>query len=327
MFNPIDVQKPTDKLNPLKPTDLVEKAKTKAKVERLTRQLKQKGVDEPHASAIAAKISELATGPISNDSWDQMDAAKFKPSTSIDLAGKGLTPDKVLPDDKLGEAYVGRVFDLEGIPNGNGGVDKVRGVVSGHYDEANHGIDLVAADAQGNPIPIDVKDYQKPSGAALSDVHTKELEPEVAQWRQQREARVHALKTHELTKLRPDAEEKWKPEVKSWRATIYADKTRIRKGRTGELPVQQMDELWTQDRWLKLIKSPEGRARLQQAGVDSKYLDYEKLRASPDLPEWQAILSRRTTVILSGNEGDTGRHLFAQCLREKRSKSVLKIKV
>ena len=97
--------------------------------------------------------------------------------------------------------------------------------------------------------------------------------------------------------------------------------------KTGELPVQQMDDLWVQDRWLKVVKTPEGRARMANIGVDSKYLNYDRLRSSPELPEWRDILDRRATVIVSGSSGDTGKQMFLQSVCDGRSKSVLKIEV
>ena len=56
MPNPSDMQKPTDKLKPSKPTGLSEKARSN--VERLTQKLEQHSMGESNADAIASQISE-----------------------------------------------------------------------------------------------------------------------------------------------------------------------------------------------------------------------------------------------------------------------------
>jgi hypothetical protein len=206
-------------------------------------------------------------------------------SSSLDR--QGLTADLVGADPDLAESYAGQVFAHEGIPDGNGSTEQVRGVVPSHYDDGGHGIDLVAADAAGAPIPIEVKKYNQPSAARLEDRSIVALEPEVGRWRAQQ--------------------------------TLASGEK--------ELPVQQMDDLWARDRWLKLVKSPEGQTRLRQTGVDERYLDYQRLRAAPDLPEWGEILDRRTTVIVSGGGGDAGKRLVDQAIFERRSKRVVKIEM
>jgi len=319
-----DIQKPSDIAKPLKPRELAEKAR--AQIEQLTRRLERQGVEREKATLIAERIAASAEGPVAHDDWMTLEADRFKPETRTALEREGLTHDVVLSDPDKAEVYTGRVFALEGIPDGNGGTEKVRDVVPGHFDQAEHGIDLVAADAEGVPIPIEVKKYEQPSAAELADSSVVKSEPEVEQWRTQREAQVLAKQRGALTDIRPDAEATWKPEVKEWRRQIAWDGVRMDEYK-GELPVQQMDDLWVRDRWLKLIKTPEGQSRLSRIGVDEKYLDYQRLRTSPDLPEWQAILDRRTTVIVSGSEGDAGRRLFLQATAEGRSKRVVKIEV
>jgi len=254
---------------------------------RLTQQLEQRGISSEHASPIAERVHALAEGPIAHDDWMTLEAVRFKPETRSALDRQGLTADLVGADPDLAESYAGQVFAHEGIPDGNGGTERVRGVVPGHYDDGGHGIDLVAADAAGAPIPIEVKKYNQPSAARLEDRSIVALEPEVEHWRSQQ--------------------------------TLASGEK--------ELPVQQMDDLWTRDRWLKLVKSPEGQSRLRQLGVDERYLDYQRLRAAPDLPEWGEILDRRTTVIVSGGGGDAGKRLVDQALFERRSKRVVKIEV
>lgn len=324
MINPSDIQKPTDKLKrPISP----EAGKAaKGNIEKLTRQLERQGLDQSHPSHIAAQINEQATGPIAGDDWMKMDSSRFKPSTLDTLQRQRLTPDNILSNPDRAETYAGQVLALEGIPDGNGGVEKVRGVVPGHFDQTGHGIDLVAADAKGNPIPIEVKKYNQPSAAHLEDRPVTRLEPEVAQWKAQRESLVTGLRRGDLAKFRSDAEATWKPEVADWRKQIEKDEAKM-QSQKGELPVQQMDDLWVRDRWLKLIKSPEGQARLRQAGVNEKFLNYRRLRTAPDLPEWQTILDRRMTVVVSDRNGNVGHRLFLQAIKEKRSKQVIKIEL
>jgi len=320
-----DIQKPSDLARPLRPIELTEKIR--AQMERLTRRLERQGVDREKARPIAERVAALAEGPVARDDWMTLEADRFRPETKAALEQKGLRAEIVLSDPDKAEAYTRYVFAMEGIPDGNGSTEKVRGVAPGHFDQAGHGIDLVAADADGVPVPIEVKKYDQPSAAHLEDRPIVKLEPEVERWREQREAQVMAKKRDTLTHVRPDAEATWKPEVEDWRRQIAWDEMRMHSDKKGELPIQQMDDLWVRDRWLKLIKTPEGRSRLSRIGVDEKYLDYRRLRASPDLPEWEAILERRTAVIVSGCEGDAGKRLFLQAIAEGRAKRVVKIEV
>ncbi len=319
-----DFKKPTDLIKPAKVKEVVEK--TKAQIEKLTKKLEQGGVDKPQAGAIADKINALAEGPISHNDWMKMDVDRFSPVTKMSLDQQGLKPENILTDPDKAEDYVGAVFKLEGMPNGNGGTDMVKDIGPGHYDQAGHGIDLVAADADGTPVPIEVKKYNQPSAAHLEDRSVVELEPSVEQWRQQREAQVMTKEQGAMTDIRPDAEATWKPEVKEWQQQVGWDELRMHEHK-GELPVQQMDDLWTRDRWLKIIKTPEGQGRMRQLGIDEKFLNHRHLSSSPDLPEWQAILDQRSAVIVSGGKGDVGKHLFNQAIRENRVKQVMKIEV
>ena len=324
-----DSSNPTDKLNPLKSAERLTEARTN--IEKLTRQLERGGVDGDKASAIAERIAAQAEGPIANDAWEALDATRFSAATQQHLESAGLTRDAVLSDANKAEDYAARVFCLEGIPNGNGGVDKFKqGVVSGHYEQRGDGgvgIDLVGADQDGIPTPIEVKKYQQTSAAHLENRSIERLEPEVAQWKAQREQAARAAQEGCLAEIRPDAQDTWKPEVADWRRDIARDQLRMAETSTGELPVQQMDELWTRDRWLKIIKSEDGQQRMRGIGVDEKYLDYNRLRSSPDLPEWQDILDRRTTVVVSDSRGSVGKQLFLQAVGDGRSKAVVKIEV
>ncbi len=324
-----DNSKPTDKLNPLKPAERT--AEAKANIEKLTSQLERGGVDGDKASAIAERIAAQAEGPIANDDWMTLDATRLSAGTQQQLERAGLTRDAVLSDANKAEDYTAQVLTLEGIPNGDGGVDQFKqGVVSGHYEQRGDGgvgIDLVGADQNGIPTPIEVKKYQQTSAAHLENRSVERLEPEVAHWKAQREQAARAGQEGRLAEIRPDAHDTWKPEVADWRRDVARDQARMAETATGELPVQQMDELWTRDRWLKIIKSEDGQQRMQGIGVDEKYLDYNRLRSSPDLPEWQDILDRRTTVVVSDSRGNVGKQLFLQAARDGRSKAVVKIEV
>ena len=325
----------TDKLRPIDQSNLFsgkEKlTEARANIEKLTRQLERGGVDGDKASAIAERIATQAKGPIANDSWETLDATRFSADTQQQLDRAGLTRDAVLSDANKAENYAASVFSLEGIPNCGGSVDQFKqGVVSGHYEQRGDGgvgIDLVGADQDGIPTPIEVKKYQQTSAAHLENRSVARLEPEVANWKAQREQAVRARQEGRLAEIRPDAQDTWKPEVADWRRDIARDQLRMAETATGELPVQQMDELWTRDRWLKIIKTEDGQQRMRGIGVDEKYLDYNRLRSSPDLPEWQAILDRRTTVVVSDSRGNVGKQLFLQAARDGRSKAVVKIEV
>lgn len=328
MLKPTDMGKLTDVAKPLKPMELAEKAKSQ--IEQLTKKLEHQGVDQEHAGAIAEHIATNAEGPVALDDWMKLDAARFSKETKSTLEQQGMTADKVLADHNLAEDYAGEVLEMEGMPDGGGGTEGVCGVASGHYEkrgEGGVGIDLVAADMEGAPMPIELKDTINPETRSLSDYEVKRLEPEVKCWKDKREAQVRAKQQGSLADIRPDAEANWKPEVEDWRQGIAQDEVRIQESKKGELPVQQMDELWTRDRWLKLIKEPEGRKRMTDIGVNEKYLNYDRLRSSPDLPEWRDILDRRTTVVVSGREGDVGKRLSDQAVFERRSKQVVKIEV
>lgn len=324
-----DIKSFTDKANPTKAASRAVENQAQANIEKLTRQMERRGVDHDHASEIAETIAAHAEGPVATHDRMTLEANRFSEDTQKALDETGLTREIVLADHNKAEDYVSQVFEKEGIPNGDGGVDKPKnGVASGHYEkrgEGGVGIDLVAADQDGVPIPIEVKKYQQTSSAHLEDRSVggeqhQTLEPEVVDWKAQREQQARAgINAH------PDAAATWKPEIAEWRQQVTQDQEKMQA--SGELPVQQMDDLWTQDRWLKLIKTQDGQQRMRNIGVDAKYLDYDRLRSLPDLPEWRDILDRRTTAVVSDSHGDVGKQLFLQAVFEKRSKSVMKIEV
>jgi hypothetical protein len=285
------------------------------------------------ARSIAQRTAENAESPIASDDWMKVRSELFSDDTQEKLA-EDFPRGEVLADHNLAEEYASRVFELEGIPDGNGGVEKVKGeVVSGHYEKRGKGgigIDLVAADDNGVPILIEVKKYQQTSAAHLENrsvggQNDKKLEDGVANWKAEREKLVQTKQQGSEVRISREAFET-QPSVEHWQRRVEWDELRMSE-HDGNLPVQQMDDLWTRDRWLKIIKEDEGCARMRQAGVDEKYLDYDKLRSSLHLPEWQDILDRRTTVIVSDSGGDTGKQMFLQAMRDGRSKSVIKIEV
>lgn len=271
---------------------------------------------------IAEIIEKNATGPISNQDWMKMEFARFDEHTKESLRAYGLTKERVVDNPKQAEEFVKNVIKMEGLPNGNGGTDIMNGATLGHYDKAGHGIDIVAADRLGVPIPIEVKKYHQVSGAKLTDTDVVRLEPQVTEWKQQREESAkHAQNLQTDSWLSGE----WQAEKPiSQKRSVYNEA----KPKVGEyLPVQQMDELWVQDRWLKLIKTEEGRNRMRTAGVSAKYLNYEMLRTSPKLNEWKDILNNRTVAVVSERAGNVGKRMFHQAIFEKRAKRVFSIEM
>jgi hypothetical protein len=321
-----DISNPTDKINPLKRSD--QTARTRSKIEALTRRMERQGVNSDVAGSIADRIAAHAEGPIAVDDWAMLDATRFSDKTKALLKQEGLTSDNVLKDADVAESYVSRVLELEGMPDFNGATEKLRGVTTGYYEKRGTGgvgIDLVAADENGVPMPIEVKKYRQASSAHLEDRSVVKLEPEVAHWKTERETRVRARQEGDAIHVSAESFQQ-RPLIEDWQRQMDKDAVRIDSS-DGYLPVQQMDDLWTRDRWLKIIEDPAGRARMVEIGIDHKYLDYDNLRNSPDLPEWQEILDCRTTVIVSDSKGGVGRQLFTQAVRDQRSKSVIKIEV
>jgi hypothetical protein len=348
-----DIKSFTDKANPTKAISHAVENQAQANIEKLTRQMERRGVDHDNAAAIAEKIATQAEGPIANDDWMTLDANRFAEDTQKTLDETGLTREIVLTDHNKAEDYVSQVFEKEGIPNGDGGVEKPKnGVASGHYEkrgEGGVGIDLVAAEREeenntskidGCPVLIEVKKYKQTSSAHLENrsvggEQRQTLEPEVAAWKAQREQRVLAY--HRGQEVTVDPESFYQhPFTDYWQQQRKWDEFRIAAQHDGKLPtqesdftlpVQQMDDLWTRDRWLKLIKTEDGQQRMRDIGVDAKYLDYDRLRSAPDLPEWRDILDRRTTVVVSDRHGSVGKAMFLQAIRDGRSKVVMKIEV
>ena len=83
-----------------------------------------------------------------------------------------------------------------------------------------------------------------------------------------------------------------------------------------ELSLDQMGGLWTRDRWLKLVKDEDNCNRLRQAGVSEEYLDLENLR-NPYSKQWQDILDRRTSMIITTDKENVSDKLYSQALFER----------
>jgi len=286
-------------------------------------------------------------GPSSNDSGDArppldrsdkalatIDNDLLKPETRAALHAQGLTSASIA-DDHSGdqaEACTRTVLEREGIPDGSGGMEPVKRVVPGTHDR-KHGIDLIAVTQDGQPAPIEVKKRLDASSAALEDkpVSKDALEPEVQRAKQERERQLQLYRDGKRSQLRPDHAATWKPEVAQWQRTMETDLARSRPDEQGvpRLSVEQMDDLWVKDRYLKLLRTDGGPERLQTAGVDPKYCQIENFVDShgslTDTSLWDDILSQRTTVIVSPADDPAGKVLFDQAVFENRSRRVLKI--
>lgn len=309
------------------PAQLGEKVKTQ--VAKLTHNLESHGLSHTQSKEIANKIARTAEGPISRQDWNTLESDRFSPTTHQALEAQGMSAEKVLSNPDQAETFVQEVFAREGVPNGNGGVDVPKGVTNGQYDLQKHGIDIVFADQDGIPNVSDVKKYNQASAAHLEDRGVTRLEPEVERWRQQRQSQaINYLEGHPETS-NPDANDIRKPESLHYRQEIQRDVFHMDKDAQNQyfLKVEQMDDLWTQDRWLKLIKTQEGQERMRSIGVDERFLDVKKLSASPFCPEWQEILDRRSAVIVSSEQGQAGKQITNQAIFENRVKQVFQIEI
>jgi hypothetical protein len=210
------------------------------------------------------------------------------------LKEEGINTD-VSGDDKLAEKFSALVLKNEGIPNGNGDTTPVKkDVVFGQYDDKNHGIDLVAADKDGNPIILEVKDYKDSKRVVLSDY---------------------------LVKGEPD-----QPIEKAVQNLILDRKKQFSDMSTLKNPceIRQMNDLWVRDRWLKLIKTENGLSRLRSAGVDEQFLDLTVMQ-DMSAPQWEKILDQRVLVIVNKEGSNINKRLLDQALFENRAKKVISI--
>ena len=112
---------------------------------------------------------------------------------------------------------------------------------------------------------------------------------------------------------------------------MQADLARANSDTEGvpRLPVEQMDKLWTKDRYIKLLKSDGGAERLHTAGVDPQYCQLDNFVDGngnlKDTPLWDDILADRMTVIVSHTDDPAGKKLLDQAIFQDKSKRVLKI--
>jgi hypothetical protein len=192
--------------------------------EGLVKELVDHGIEKSKATIIADNIDKRAFGAVSHRDWMTLESERFSSRTLAALEKAGIKSD-VSEDDKLAEKFTAIVFENEGIPNGNGDTDPVRKeVVFGQYDNKNHGIDLVAADTEGVPIVIEVKDYKNSNTVLLSDYSLK------GEVNQPLEIPVQGLASE--------------------RGRKFGDEGSLKN----PLEIRQMNDLWVRDRWLKLIK-------------------------------------------------------------------------
>ena len=319
-----DFPHPSDVFKPL--SKMEQTAKDKLKIEKLSRKLERRGIERQNVSDITEILDCKARGSVDHSDWMTLDTGRFQQTTHQRLKAMQLTPGEVLSHPDKAEIFAAEVLKREGIPTGNGDTEPLNDVVSGFYDGKGHGIDLIGIDQGGIPFPIEVKKYHQASLAALSDYSITDLEPTTQRWKTQRETWGKLFNEQRLHEARPDAEEIWKPEVRDWRKQVAQDAGAMNTNH-GDLPVIQMDDLWTQDRWLKILNSPERQDQLRRAGVPQRFRDLEKLQSSPHLPEWQELLRRRTVVVVSDGQGGTGKKLYSQLRYGHRSNAVIKIQI
>lgn len=220
-------------------------------------------------------------------------ASEFSEETKQQLEANGVgNMDGVLADDggKQAEKLTQVVLKNEGIPLQGGKRQDLTDIVPGQYDAAGHGIDLVGVADDGSPIILEVKKRQNPKRDSLgdSDVSSDKYEPE----------------THALI-----ADIERERDVNPSKRYSYEHRNTDEPDR--ELSNMQMGDLWVRDRWLKLAKDPENKARLIDAGVNSEYLDLDNLKAA-DTQQWGDILNNRTTVIVSTDKEDVTRTLMKE---------------
>jgi len=221
-------------------------------------------------------------------------ASEFKPETQAALKRQGLDdPNDVLADNtgKKAESLAQTVLKHEGLPDGCRGVQPLRDVIPGHYDNKGSGIDLIGVTADGRPIPIEVKKRAGDQDSMGQDtVPLGSMEPETL-----------ALKEDILR------ERALRGESERHLASGESDR---------DLSTDQMAGLWTRDRWIKLIKDDERRAGLAQAGISDDFLNLDNLKVA-DSPQWRAFLDGRMIVVVSGDKDDVTDELFREAVFER----------
>jgi hypothetical protein len=266
--------------------------------------------------------------------WMTIDESQINPETKAALSQQGLSPESVAADvsGDQAEAYARTVFEREGIPDGSGHMEPVGRVVPGTYD-GKHGIDLVAATQDQKPVLMEVKKRAHADDAYLTGAgrgQTDDLTAGVRESKEAYERQLQAYRGGDYSRLRPDANETWKPEVAQWHRKMQSDADRlVTKDGVERLPVEQMDEIWTKDRYIRLLDSPGGADRLRSAGVHPKYCRLDNLVDSGgcpmETPLWDDILENRMTVIVSPTDDPAGKRMLDQAIFENKSARVLKI--
>lgn len=286
------------------------------------------------------------TPPLSRDDKALMtiDFSQLQPKTREALQAQGITSTSIVNDSSQGEVCTRTVLEREGIPDGSGQMERVKRVVPGTYNTV-HGIDLIAVTQDGKPMPIEVKThakYAKLDGKPKAESH---LEPEVLQAKRDREQELQMYRDGQRDNLRllrqwerdgrqkldPDRVNRLAPDLRQQLTKMEDDMNRSWQDVQGSinLPVEQMDELWVKDRYLKLLRSDGGTDRLLTAGVHPKYCRIDNLVNGTgnliETPLWDDILSQRMTVVVSPAGAPSGRKMFEQAVFEKKSNRVLKI--
>lgn len=280
-------------------------------------------------------LSESAPLDMQDKALMTIDSKYLHPETQLALQRQGLSSQTIIGDysgDKA-EAYARTIFEREGIPNGSSGMENVKRVVPGTYD-GKHGIDLIAATEDGKLIPIEVKKRSDARQAHLNGpVEASGLEPETRKAKDLYEQQLQMYHDREYGALRRDWADRWKPEVAEWHRDMEFDLNRAEFDSRGvpRLAVEQMDELWTKDRYLKLLRSDGGADRLRTAGVHPKYCRLDNFVDGngnlKDSPLWEDVLVNRMTVIVSPTDHPTSKTLLDQAIFESKSNRVLKIDV
>jgi hypothetical protein len=287
------------------------------------------------------------TTPLSQDDKAQMtiDFSQLQPETQKALQAQGITSTSIANDHTQGEPCTRTILEREGIPDGNGGMEKVKRIVPGTYNDI-HGIDLIGVSHDGHPIPIEVKTQAQYAKLSEKSRAESRLEPEVLQTKRDREQDLLIYRDKERERLRllhereKDGRQKLdsdyisglSPHFKQQLTQKEKDLTRSQPDAQDRprLPVEQMDELWVKDRYIKLLRRSGGAERLQSAGISPEYCQVENLVHGgrlKDTPLWDDILSKRTTVIVGPADAPRGRTMFKQAVFEKKSKRVLRIAI
>lgn len=223
-------------------------------------------------------------------------ASRFTPNLLAQLERKGLNhPESILEDDtgKKAESFARIVLSYSGICI-SGSFLRLKNVISGQYNDKGNGIDLIGVTEDGKPIIIEIKKRKNPNRDSLGqdNIQMDKLEPE-----------TKIL----LTDIQRERE--FNPAMRE-RALERAEQG----GPDPELSAAQMSKLWVRDRWLKLIKDDKLRTELASAGIRHEFLDTESLGHAADTSQWNTIMDKRTTVIVSAGKDDVTTSLYREAV-------------